>query len=332
MYERFFGLRERPFELTSDPRYLVLTDPHREALSNIEYGIASRKGITLIVGAAGSGKTTVIWTAIERQPASGLCVHLHNPALTRPEFVEMLAARFGLGEGARKSKTVLLLELEAFLHRRYMASEPTVLIVDEAQSLPVNLLEEIRLLASIETNNERLLSVVLAGQPDFVSQLEDPSLSQLKQQVALWCELRPLTLQETAAYMLSRIRSAGGIAGQAFTADAVRLIHAVSGGVPRIINVLADNALLTGLAEATRPVNSQIVHAVCSDFRIREQPQFAEADARTMLSQPSTSASPGNNGSPVAANASLPDASSVASVMEPKRPIFSRMFRRYFLG
>src|SRR5262245_8764152 len=147
MYEQFFGFRERPFELTADPRYLVLTEPHREALSNIEYGIASRKGITLIVGDAGSGKTTVIQAAIERWTTAVHCVHLNNPALTRREFVEMLAARFNLSERARNSKAVLLLELETLLRQRREANETTVLIVDEAQSLPIGLLEEIRLLA-----------------------------------------------------------------------------------------------------------------------------------------------------------------------------------------
>src|SRR4029079_8824 len=130
------------------------------------------------------------------------CVHLHNPALGRSEFIEMLAARFGLSEAAHRSKTTLLLELEALLKKRREDDETTVLIVDEAQSLPVGLLEEIRLLANIETNEEKLLCVVLAGQPELARRLDDPLLSQLKQRIALWCELRRLTLEETAAYML----------------------------------------------------------------------------------------------------------------------------------
>ncbi|PWT85090.1 MAG: hypothetical protein C5B57_03620 [Blastocatellia bacterium] len=268
MYERFFGFRERPFDLTPDPRYLVLTDAHREAMSTVEYAIASRKGITLLLGEAGCGKTTVIRAAIDRQPDPVHCVHLSNPALTRSEFVEMLAAQFDLSARARDSKAVLLIELEALLRGRHDANEPTVLIVDEAQSLPLDLLEEIRLLANIETNHQKLLSVILAGQPALGMSLEDPAVSQLKQRVALWCELRSLTLQETSAYMLSRIQSAGGIASNAFTATAVKLIHAASRGLPRVINVLADNALLTGLAVSTRPVTSRIVADVCHDFRI----------------------------------------------------------------
>jgi general secretion pathway protein A len=271
MYERFFNLSERPFDLTSNPRYLVLTDSHRDAMATIEYGIASRKGITLLIGEAGAGKTTVIRAAIERQPARAYCIHLHNPALTRPEFIEMLAAQFDLSQQARLSKAALLLELEALLRCRHQAKETTVLVVDEAQSLPLSLLEEIRLLANIETDDEKLLCVVLAGQPELARRLDDPLLSQLKQRIALWCELRPLTLEETAGYMLSRIRCAGGVAAQVFTGEAVTLIHEAAKGIPRIINVLADNALMTGFAVQQRPVTSQIVHDVCRDVHIRQQ-------------------------------------------------------------
>src|SRR6185436_6994167 len=156
MYEAFHGFRERPFDLTPNPRYLVLTGVHREALSNLEYGIASRKGITLLVGEAGTGKTTVIRTALERQSSKVHCVQVNNPALTREEFVEMLAVRFELTERARTSKTAMLLELETLLLRRRDAEETTVLVVDEAQSLSLELLEEIRLLANIESNDQKL--------------------------------------------------------------------------------------------------------------------------------------------------------------------------------
>src|SRR5579863_4723578 len=137
MYEQFFGFRERPFDLTPDPRYVVLTESHREALSNLEYGIASRKGITLLIGEAGSGKTTVIRTAIDRQPVRVHCVHLHNPTLSRAEFAEMLAIQYGLSDRAGASKARMLLELEALLRARRDLGETSVLVVDEAQSLPL---------------------------------------------------------------------------------------------------------------------------------------------------------------------------------------------------
>jgi general secretion pathway protein A len=290
MYESFYGFRERPFDLTPNPRFLVMTDVHREALSNLEYGIASRTGITLLVGEAGTGKTTLIRTALERQPARVHCVHVQNPTLTRDEFVEMLALRFQLSERARASKTTLLYELEEALKQRDAAGESTVLLVDEAQSLPREILEEIRLLANIETNERKLLSVILAGQPEVTALLNDPGLRQLKQRIALRCELRPLTLQETAGYLAGRIRAAGGVGAQVFTREAVTLIHERSSGVPRTISVIADNALLTGFATGQRPVNSATVREVCaiSTWRCRRRKPFPNRRPRRVaLARPS---------------------------------------------
>ncbi len=269
MYEEFFGFNRRPFDLTPNPKFLVLTDSHREALSNLEYGIASKKGITLLLGEAGSGKTTIIRAALERQPQRVHCVHLHNPTLTREEFVQMLAARFDLSEDAKRSKTSMLLELEALLRARRDRDEATVLVIDEAQSLPPDLLEEIRLLANIETDDDKLVSVIIAGQPELISHLNDESLRQLKQRIALRCELRPLSLQETAVYIAGRIRAAGGVDARVFTREAVELIHESSRGIPRTISVIADNALLGGFAASQRPVNSQLVRDVCRDFDIK---------------------------------------------------------------
>jgi general secretion pathway protein A len=268
MYREFFGLRERPFDLTPNPRYLVLLDGHREALSNLTYGIAARKGITLLVGEAGTGKTTLIRTALERQPERSHAVHVQNPALTRAEFVEMLAARFGLDDEARRSKTAMLLQLEAVLHDRRMRGESTVLIIDEAQSIPMELLEEIRLLANIETAHEKLLSLVLAGQPELVPRLNDTALRQLKQRVALRCELRALTLNETFAYVAGRIRAAGGVGATVFTREAVALLHERSAGIPRTVSVLADNALLSAFALGVKPVTAALIQEVCADFDI----------------------------------------------------------------
>ncbi len=214
MYEQFFSLRERPFDLTPNPRFLVLTESHREALAHLEYGIGSRKGITLLVGEAGSGKTTMIRAAVDKMPARVHCVHLHNPTLSRTEFNEMLAARFGLSDEASQSKATMLIELEALLRARRASGETSVLVVDEAQSLPAELLEEIRLLANIETNDEKLLTLIIAGQPELAERLNDQSLRQLKQRIALRCELQPLSAHETAGYIAGRIRAAGGTGAQ----------------------------------------------------------------------------------------------------------------------
>lgn len=319
MYERFFGFRERPFSLTPDPRFVVLTDVHREAITNIEYGIAGRHGITLLIGQAGSGKTTVIRYAIERQPPTVHSVHLCNPTLTRTEFVEMLAAKFGLSAQAATSKTALLLELETVLRARHDANESSVLIVDEAQSLPIDLLEEIRLLANIETNDTKLLSVVLAGQPELAERLEDPSIRQLKQRIALRCELRGLTFTETSNYLVSRIRAAGGVAGEAFSLEAVMRIHEVSGGVPRTINVLADNALLNGLAANQRPVTRRIVDDVCRDFLLKPSEPVAPS---AVHAAPAVPPSPIVPSTPVSTNKSPapePDHPMFAGLESPRR-------------
>jgi general secretion pathway protein A len=272
MYRSFFGLRERPFDLTPNPRFLVLTTQHREALSGLEYGIASRRGITLLLGEAGTGKTTLIRTALERQSDRVHTVHISNPALSRDEFVEMLAARFELSAGARLSKTMLLLELETLMRDRHGRGESTVLVIDEAQSIPGEILEEIRLMANIETDDAKLLSVVLAGQPEIAARLNQADLRQLKQRIALRCELKPLSTTETAGYVAGRIAAAGGVGAEVFTREAVMLIHERSGGIPRTISVIADNALLTAFALGRRPASRVIVEEVCGDLDLRAAP------------------------------------------------------------
>ena len=268
MYEQFYGLTARPFDLSPDPRFLVVTEVHQEALSNLQYAIASRKGITLLVGEAGTGKTTVIRAAIETQPERIHCVHLHNPALTKAEFVEMLAAQFALSDSARASKTELLLELEELLKRRRELGETTVLVVDEAQSLPYELLDEIRLLTNIETSSEKLVTLIIAGQPEIAERLNGAAFRQFKQRIALRCALRPLSLNESVGYIASRIQFAGGAPAAVFTREAVTLIHEYARGIPRTINVLADNALVSGFAAQQRPVRTQLVRDVGIDFDI----------------------------------------------------------------
>ncbi len=269
MYEEFYGLRELPFELTSNPKYLVLTPGHREALSNLEYGLFAAKAVTVLIGEAGTGKTTLLRAALESDSCRNVrSIYLANPALTRSEFVESLARSFKLSGDAARSKATLLAELEESLREGRSKGEITALIVDEAQSLSTELLEEIRLLANIETADCKLLPLVLVGQPEFGMRLEEHDLRQLKQRVALRCELSPLDLNETATYVVGRIQTAGGEPFRTFTREAVALIHAKSGGIPRTINVLCDNALASGFALGHRPVSRDIVAEVCRDFRL----------------------------------------------------------------
>jgi general secretion pathway protein A len=284
MYQAYYGLRELPFELTSNPKYLFFTPRHREALTNLEYGLSAAKAVTVLVGEAGTGKTTLLRAALESEVCRNVtCIYLHNPALTRREFVEVLSKQLNLGVKAEESKASLIITLEAILRERRAGGQITALVVDEAQSLSYELLEEIRLLANIETPTEKLLPLVLAGQPEFAARLNEPSLRQLKQRVALRCEISPLTLHETAAYIAARIRTAGGEAARLFTREAVALIHEHSRGIPRTISVICDNALVSGLALSRQPVDKQIVLEVCRDFDLR-----STADAPARFNFPST--------------------------------------------
>ncbi|MCL4813192.1 MAG: AAA family ATPase [Vicinamibacteraceae bacterium] len=269
MYEAFFGLNERPFDLTTNPRFLFLTAGHREALSNLHYGITSHKGVTLLLGEAGTGKTTLIRSTIEQQAGPNRrIVYLSNPTLTRAEFLEFLADGFQLSADAATSKVRLLNELTALLTGLRADSGLAALVIDEAQSLPLELLEEIRLLSNLETAFEKLLPVVLAGQPELADRLNEPQLRQLKQRIGLRCRLRPLEIKETAAYIAKRIKIAGGEAGSIFTIDAVRAIHRQSSGIPRTISVICDNALVSGFALQQRPIEANIVEEVGRDFDI----------------------------------------------------------------
>jgi type II secretory pathway predicted ATPase ExeA len=264
MYQSFFGLRELPFELTPNPKYVFLSARHREALCNLHYGITARRGITLLVGEAGTGKTTLVHTALGLVGQNDVrCVYLNNPTLTRTEFVEFLAQGFGLRDEARHSKAVFLTDLQRVLTERLAADLPSGLLIDEAQSLSHELLEEIRLLANMETSTAKLLPVVLAGQPELADRLNEPSLRQLKQRVALRCALLPLQLQETAAYIAARLDRAGGRGADIFFREAVETIHERSKGIPRTISVICDNALIAAFANDRKPIDRATVLEVC---------------------------------------------------------------------
>jgi len=286
MYHKFYGLRQPPFDIAPNPGYLFLTPRHREALSNLQYGLFSAKALTVLIGEAGTGKTTLLRAALESERCQQVrCVYVSNPTLTRDEFVRMLADRFALSPEAAQSKTVLLSELEALIRKRRDEGEITALVVDEAQSLTDELLEEIRLLANIETATEKLLPLVLAGQPALRERLNDPKLLQLKQRVALRCEIVPFDLSETASYMASRIKTAGGDPRRLFTRESVKLIYSYSNGIARTVNVICDNALLAGMAAQRQPVDSDLVLEVCRDFDLSSQesgfvpPEDAEVPA-----------------------------------------------------
>lgn len=275
MYERYYGLQERPFDLSPNPRFLCFTAQHREALVHLQYGLSARSGVTVLVGEAGTGKTTLVRAAlnpIAQTPRDGgpvlqaghnasTIVHLSNPTLTRVEFYDYLAAGFGFSADAGRSKIQFLRELETALSR---SAAPTLaLVVDEAQSVPYELLEEIRLLTNAEASTGRSLAVALVGQPELGRRLDEARLRQLKQRVVLRCELTPLNLKDTAAYISARVKTAGGEATRLFTRDAVIAIHQHSSGIPRVISVICDNALVNGFAADQKPVGASTILEVC---------------------------------------------------------------------
>lgn len=278
MYERFYGLQERPFDLSPNPRFLCFTPQHREALAHLEYGLAGRPGVTVLVGEAGTGKTTLVRKALQASHDHSTIVHLSNPTLTRAEFFEYLAHGFGFSADAGRSKIQFLRELQDALTDD--SSARLALVVDEAQSVPYELLEEIRLLTNAESANGRSIAVVLVGQPELARRLEEARLRQLKQRVVLRCELTPLSLKDTAAYISARIKTAGGEATQLFTRDAVVSIHQHSSGIPRVISVICDNALVNGFAADQKPIGAAIVGEVCRSLSLSNPTRPAPAPVR----------------------------------------------------
>lgn len=335
MYENFFGLRERPFDLVPNPRFLFLTARQREALANLKYGLTVPRGLTVLIGEAGTGKTTLVQTLISGINHDKIeCVLLSNPTLTRAEFYEFLAVGFGLGSAAIGSKTRFLFQMRRHLLARQAEGLLSALVLDEAQSLPYELLEEVRLLSNIETSSSKLLNVVLAGQPELADRLNESSLRQLKQRIALRCALAPLNLSETAGYIAGRLRIAGGDPSSIFTREAIERIFHVSKGVPRTVNVICDNALLSGFAAQTRPVTRLMVDEVQADFDFKatvdETARQEESSATPADLHDLDLAKPSNGGRPAeGADSSL--GADRASAEEPQ--IFSAVAarRRRFL-
>ncbi|MGD9902413.1 MAG: ExeA family protein [Vicinamibacterales bacterium] len=279
MYRDYYGLTERPFDLTPDPRYLYLTRMHREALAAVQYAITARRGIALVVGEAGTGKTTILRAALRALKGQRIRhTSLNNPTLTRDEFLQFLTRAYGLRAETSGSKVDVLAALTAKLGRYHAARTAAVLVVDEAQSLPYDLLEEIRLLANIETSAAKLLQVVLVGQPELGERLNEASLRQLKQRVAIRVQLAPLDLRDTSSFIAGRLRVAGGQPAAIFTPRAVEAIYSFSGGIPRTINVVCDNALLAGFATDARPIGPEVIEEVARDLDLSARVESARLE------------------------------------------------------
>lgn len=262
MYASYFGLKEPPFGLTPDPKYFFRTDSFLEAISSLKYGIEQNKGIVLLTGEVGTGKTTTLRAAIKGFGQDILPAYVFNPYLTVGEFFEQFAYAIGFGCQEASSKAGMLNSIGRFLVARHQKGLKTALIVDEAHGLSMPLLEEIRLLLNFETDQDKLLQIVLCGQPELELLLNKPQLRQLKQRVSLRCVLKPLTVFEVDRYIRFRLKVAGADNLNIFDEQAVRLIYRASSGIPRIINNVCDNSLLFGYAANQKRVTRGIIEEV----------------------------------------------------------------------
>src|SRR5271169_431529 len=277
MYKKFFGLKENPFNVNPDPRYLFLTPHTQEALACLTYGIETRKGFILLTGEVGTGKTTLInkmleWLHKERV----FTAFVFNPRLSVAQFFDFMMADFGIPcESHQKGQ--MLMKLNQWLLDRYRAGERAVLVVDEAQSLSPQMLEEIRLLTNLETSTEKLLQIVLAGQPELEQKLNQPQLRQLRQRITLRAKTRQLTLEETQGYIHERLRIAGAENLDLFTPEAVAAVHRYARGIPRVTNLLCEHALVSSFADEKNPVPAEVVEEVARDFDLHVIDPVAQA-------------------------------------------------------
>jgi general secretion pathway protein A len=265
VYAEFYGLKELPFALTPDPRFIYFTPSHTEVMANLHYGIESGKGLVVVTGEVGTGKTTILRWMMQRLDRTVLVAYIFNPRLSVAEFYQHVATLLEVQKWETKSE--LLLELGRALESRHSRGLRTVLIIDEAQGLSPHVLEEIRLLSNFESDTAKQLQIVLTGQPELRDVLNNPDLRQLKQRVALRCVIKPLpNVEETDRYVTSRLLVAGAERTDVFSPGAIDYIFRCSEGIPRNINNLCDNALLSGYAAGETTIGRATIEEVAETF------------------------------------------------------------------
>lgn len=271
MYKAFFKLSRNPFELTPDPNCFVPTKHHDEALASLYYGVRRHKGLVVVTGEVGTGKTLLLRCLLRLldQSKDIAYAYVFNSTLSPTEFLQYAVADFGLSASG-KNKCELLTELSKFLVARGTRQMTTVLIVDEAHELSPETLEEIRLLSNLETTTEKLLQIILVGQPELDEKLDSMGLRQLKQRIALRTQLIPLTADETKTYIEKRLRIAGAdpTVSATFSPQAIAKVHRYSQGLPRLINTICENSLIAAYATRAAAVSSEIVEQVAKEFRL----------------------------------------------------------------
>jgi general secretion pathway protein A len=272
MYNAFFGLTKKPFNMTPDPAFLYLTEEHREALAGLTYAILDRKGFLVLSGMAGAGKTTLLAWVLQKLPVSKVQSSvILNPTLTPSEFLEMAMLDFGI-QDIPASKAHRLWALQKFLLKGLREDKVSVLIIDEAHKLSAEVLEEIRFLGNFETPDAKLLQVVLLGQSELDKLLSRPDLWQFKQRISVRLSLQPLGANEVVDYIRHRWTVAGGEQPAPFSSDAVANVAKWSKGIPRLINSICDNALVQAFAECSRTVSAEHVLMASRDLLLVEKP------------------------------------------------------------
>jgi general secretion pathway protein A len=274
MYETYYGLKENPFNVTPDPKFIYLGENHQEALAHLLYGVREKKGFVVITGEVGSGKTTLIHYLLSRFNGNGntKTAYLFNPKLSANDFIQYILKDLGVVvNGGTKSDN--LYSLYRYLLKAYENNEKVILIVDEAQGLDPELLEEIRLLSNFETSKSKLLQIILVGQPELKRTLSKFDLRQLRQRINMQYHLNPLSKKETQEYVEKRLRTAGA-KGRLFTKKALKEIYRRSGGIPRLINILCDNALLNGYALDQKMVDNKSVKEAAKDLKLKSFPRL----------------------------------------------------------
>jgi general secretion pathway protein A len=281
MYKSFFGLKENPFNVSPDPRYIFLTKEIEEALSGLMYGIQTRKGILTLTGEVGTGKTTLVnrlldWLNSQRIKSA----FLFNSRMNSSELFDFVLAEFEIPCDS-KSKSHRLMKLNQWLMERFRAGETAVLIIDEAQNLTFAVLEEIRLLTNLETSTQKLLQIVLSGQPELDEKLKLPQLRQLRQRLAIRSKTSPLNGDQTHAYIYERLRIAGAETNgePIFSASAIDSVHVYSMGVPRVINMLCEHSLISAFVENQRTIPSGIVEEVAREFQLDQVDPVASPES-----------------------------------------------------
>jgi putative secretion ATPase (PEP-CTERM system associated) len=259
MYESFFSLKEKPFTITSNPSFLFLSRKHKDALSYLVYGIRERVGFIEITGEVGTGKTTLCRALLNKLDDKTRSAFIFNSNLTESQLMQMIVEDLGI-KTLKKDKASLFAELNRFLIEQLALGNNVLLIVDEAQNLSHKLLEQIRMLSNLEAENQKLLTIVLVGQPELRDKLKDPSLRQLRQRIAVRCHIEALTRDEVPQYIVHRLRTAGANGSAPFFDDAaVEEIFRYSAGIPRLINIVCDKALLMSYVLEKRTIDGHII-------------------------------------------------------------------------